>query len=402
MADIYREEIINPNDAASKLAHQEVCIASYGNSKAIKIVPRQPGNFRGAVDFVWQKPVLNEMYNGRVFETVQNDGAGGKPQFFTLVGTEKVFRGLGWEIITMCADDIARSGGLPVLMANDLNVKRITKENFHLIQALLLGYKEALKQSRLVNITGEIAIMKHSITAFCDNNDDNQLIATWGGTCIGLSRKDKIIDGSKIRPGMPIVGFHEDGYRCNGGTFFTNLLMREYAHLKKEELARDLAVIKFVEKLTAPSKSYARTIARAHGWKSDGSFGKTLVDMVGIAHITGGGIWGKFREMLPAGVGANLNNMPAPPKILLEAQKMSKCHEDLRLSDLDAYSTFHGGCGMLIVCRTDKDAEILIKEAKKDGIKASIVGVTINRGKQRVFIQSRFQEERVLSSDELE
>lgn len=402
MTDIYRKEIISPNDAASKLAHQEACIASYGNSKAIKIVPSQPGNFRGAVDFVWKKAVLNEMYNGRVFETVQNDGAGGKPQFFALVGTKEVFCGLGWEIITMCADDIARSGKLPVLMANDLNVKKITKENFHLIQALFLGYKEALKQSRLVNITGEIAIMKHSITAFCDNNDDGQLIATWGGTCIGLSRKDKIIDGSKIEPDMPIVGFHEDGYRCNGGTFFTDLLMREYAHLKKEELARDSAVIKFVEKLTVPSKSYARTIARAHGWKSDGSFGKTLVDMVGIAHITGGGIWGKFREMLPAGVGANLNNMPAPPKILLEAQKMSKCHEDLRLSDLDAYSTFHGGCGMLIVCRADKDAEVLIKEAKKDGIKASIVGVTINRGKQRVFIQSRFQEERVLSSDELE
>src|SRR3989344_6322127 len=104
-------------------------------------------------------------------ESDQGDGAGGKPQFFTLVGTEAVMENLGWEIITMNDDDNSRFGFLGCVLVNLADLKRVTKQNYHLAAAVFTGFGKALKQARLVNTTGETAIMKNSVTAFCDTGD---------------------------------------------------------------------------------------------------------------------------------------------------------------------------------------------------------------------------------------
>ena len=401
VTDLYREEIIDPGDRASRLA-RDICFASHGNCPAVTVIPHQPENFRGPVGFSWSPQVLLEMSRNwpsrrsdwSVMEEVENDGAGGKPQFFTLLNDPATFRDLGWEIITMTADDFARSGRFPAVIVNEMNVKAITDQNFHLFQACMEGYGEALRKANLVNITGEVAIMKHSITAFCDGLEADQLVLTWGATCIGLARKEFLIDGSAIRPGMPIVGFSEQGYRCNGGTFFTNLLMRKYRHrngcpnfhLHDEAKA-------FVKALTIPSISYAKTICRLVGWKDDGHLGQPLANITGIAHITGGGVWGKFGEILPKGVAATLDSMPLPPEVLLQAQEMSRSFDDLRMSDYQAYETFHGGCGMLVVCADERHANVVISEAAKDGVTAQTVGWTheLTENGNQLIIVSRFR-----------
>jgi len=249
------------------------------------------------------------------------------------------------------------------------------------------GYGDALRQSNLVNITGEIAIMKHSITAFCDIQSDEQLLVTWGGTCIGLARKNLLLDPKNIKPNMPVVGFLEKGYRCNGGTFFTNLILRKWG-TNIINIINDPDCRKFVEKLTVPSISYAKTICRLIGWHSSGFIDPPQAKIAGIAHITGGGVWGKFGEMLPSGIGANLYNMPKPPEILQEAQDLSREFPD-PLSDYDAYSTLHGGCGMLIVALDYQSADMIIDEAHRDGIEAMVVGITNDTG--ALTIESRFR-----------
>lgn len=382
--DLYKEEIIAPGDRASKLAH-EVCIKSYKNCKAVEIIPRQRKNFRGAVDFLWRRPVLESMLGRKTKETVQNDGAGGKPQFATLVSDEQSFKNLGWEIIVMCADDNARSGGMSAIMLNQVDTKKITEDNFHLFRAMMEGYEKALSAANLVNITGELAIMKHSITAFCDSGNDKQLIITWSGGCIGLKHDGYVIDGRGIKPKMPIVGLHERGYRCNGGTFFTNLLIKKYKNIWDPE------AIAFARDLTTPSVCYSRLIECVNGWLPNGtSCRHKPVNIKGISHITGGGIWGKFGELLPKGVGAYLDMMPDPPKMLHWAQRMSQEFSEIALSDWQAYSTFHGGCGMLVVCESDEDAMRLIREARRMNIHASVVGATTKSADSIIEIESRF------------
>ncbi len=398
----YKEEVIDPGVKASMLA-KEVCFQSHANCPAVSVIAHQPGKFRGPVGYLWKKHILEEMVQGAenpekswsLLEEVENDGAGGKPQFFTLLGDPYVNRGLGWEIITMAADDFSRSGRFPAIIANEMNVKKINEDNFHLFQAIMEGYGEALKEARLVNITGEIAIMKHSITAFCDINFiEGQLVLTWGATCIGLSRKEMLIDGSDIGPGMSIIGFWEPGYRCNGGTFFTNIILEKWGSPFSRSFWESKEMLDFVRKLTVPSQSYAKTITRLIGWNSDGSAGSPLASIAGIAHITGGGVWEKLGEILPQGVGANLYSMPEPADVLLEGQKLS-WNTKFHLSDWNAYSTLHGGCGALLICQPS-DEQKVIKEAKKDGIKASVVGETTKDNE--IIINSRFKERRTLSS----
>lgn len=408
MNDLYKEKVIDPGDEVSKMASL-VCRQSFRNNEAISVVSLQPGNFRGGVGYLLKPHILKEMANCKIdprngkvtswtmMEVVQNDGAGGKPQFLTLVADPKIFYGLGWEIIAMTVDDLARLGMFPFGIDNEIGVKAITKENMPAMRALFEGYGSALKKSNLVNFTGETAIMNHSITAFCDTNSDEQLILTWGASCIGLAYKDRLIDNSKIKPGMIIVGFLEDGYRCNGGTFFTNLIMTIFGPDIKN-VVNDPEAIEFARKLTTPSISYAKTISRIVGWNLDGSIGDPLARIAGIAHITGGGIWGKFGEILPPEVGAYLDSMPEPPKVLLQAQEMSWNIPELQLTDHQAYGTFHGGCGMIIVVEDNTDAETLIKEAAKDGIRAQVIGRTIGiprsseKNIRNIMIESRFKE----------
>jgi phosphoribosylaminoimidazole (AIR) synthetase len=400
----YKEEIIKPGDKASKLAH-EICVGSYNNCPAIIIIPREPGNFRGGVDFNWNKEVLRLMIEDKIRQTIQNDGAGGKPQFFTLLGTRNCFFGLGWEIIAMSADDVARKGGKAVVMSNDLNVRKITAKNYPLVEALFYGYGQALKESDQVNITGEIAVMKHSITAFCENNDEEQLVLTWGGTCLGLTSDEKTIDGSKIGDNMPVIGLLERGYRCNVGTFFSELLLNLAfcPGMCKKNWFDPNFVRKhagFISRITEPSISYAKSISRIHGWKANGTTGDALAKIAGIAHITGGGVWGKFGEILPEGIGAHLHNMPKPPSVLLEGQALSQNTAE-PLDDWHAYETFHGGCGMLVVLETDEDADIFVREVGKDGIAAQEVGRTIKSVNNQIFINSKFMEyDRVLNSED--
>jgi len=296
----------------------------------------------------------------------------------------------------MTADDFARSGRFPAVIDNEIQVKRITDKSFPLFHAMMEGYGNALKQTDLVNITGEIAIMKHSITAFCDTNSDGQLVLTWGASCIGLAHHDLLIDGSKIKPNMPIIGFWEPGYRCNGGTFFTNLLLEKFGP-DIRDIMNNPKAIEFVKKLTIPSQSYAKTICQIIGWRPDGSIGEPIAKVAGIAHITGGGIWGKFKEILPQGVGAELNSMRRPAEVLLQAQELS-WDTKLRLTDYQAYGMLHGGCGMMIIVENQNDAKTVIQEAFKDNIEGYIIGQTTKSPEQEIIIHSRFSEGKVLSS----
>lgn len=415
MADLYNKEVVNPGDLASKLA-KDVCFQSHRNNPALIVVPHQPGNFRGPVSLVWKKHLLSQMSDYQInedsgvveswvlMEGPENDGAGGKPQFCTLVGTPEVFYGLGWEIITMTADDFSRSGRYPAYIVNDIQVKYLTEQNFHLFNTMMSGYGDALRKSRLVNMTGETAIMKHSITAFCDTGSNDQLILTWGATCIGLTRHDLLIDGSKIEPGMPIVGFWEPGYRCNGGTFFTNLILAKWGS-RPEKILKEKDAIEFAKRLTVPSLSYAGVISRLLGWDHIAMnlpMGGKMANIAGIAHITGGGIWKKFGDILPAGVGARLDNMPKPANVLLEAQELSWEFPDFRLSDFRAYGTLHGGCGMLLITETVDDAIATMEVAARNGVGAQVVGVTTESPDSIITINSRFKEGKIVRSNEPE
>ncbi len=403
----YREEVIKPGDAISKLA-KEVNVASYRNCPALHIVPHKPKDFRGPVGWLWKNTVLREMLktylsqDGKVvtwtmLEEAGVDGAGGKPGFFTLLGTPEAFAGLGEEIIAMCADDRARSGALACIMMNQVDFWRVTGKNYHLAEAMFSGYGKILERCGLVNLTGETAIMKHSITGAFDTGDEAQLVLNWSGSCIGLSHHELHLDGSKIHPGMCVVGFQCPGYRCNGGGLLTRITKEVYGP-ETYAIYNNPEAMKFIKAITVPSQSYARTWARMLGWNRDGSIrpANERFAIAALANVSGGGWWEKFCKLLPLGMGANLSSMPLPAPVLLQAQKLSEKTSEA-VSDYECYGSFHGGCGGAVVCE-EADVERVIEEALVDGIRARLLGKITSDQRGEVFIRSRFAKGKILSS----
>lgn len=404
MTTSYAETVVHPGDMASKLA-AKVCRSSRANNCALLVREPSPDGFRDQVDFTLNDHLRRAFSDGYFRFDVQNDGAGGKPSFAGILGTEEAFEHLGHEVIAMTADDLARSGALPVQFANQVDARLITSENIHLFEALMRGLESGLEHAHLVCTTGETAIMKRSITGFGDDGGVDSLWMTHSGSCLGLVHHQmQRFPKRFIRPGMPIVGLGEQGYRCNGGTQFITIIEKLWGSTRKKILQSSTAH-EFITKLATPSVIYTPWFLHALGWKPEsGQIRSIESGIVGAAHITGGGIWEKLADILPHGVGAELDLMPAPPEVLLQARVLAD-EAEMPMTDHECYGTFHGGCGMLVVCEDMASATRFMHNMSTAGfprhLALQVVGKTVESASSEILIESRFQRGGTLSSLQL-
>lgn len=399
-SDPYKETVIDPGAQASMLGYR-TNVESFGNCEAIEVVLDSRPEWQKEVGVVF-KSHINNLMNERVdtpggvkpvmWQIPTTDGGGHKPEVGGAIGTEEAFEGLGQDLTVMQDHDILRRGGKPCYTTNFYDAKSISSDNIHLLAAYFRGLGKALREACLANLTGESAVVRYAVTAFCDRNLTSQLLMNIAGTCVGLAHIDKYLDGSGIGPEMPIVGCREKGGRCNGFTHAIDIVLAYYG----PEFYKDAEAMELLKLLAIPSQSYSKTIQRVHGWNPDGSISPSLANIVGMFHITGGGIWEKLR--LPPGIGANLYKMPDPPEVLLKLQDLSWPIPRLRISDFKAHRTFNGSIGYAVILKTKKDAETFILECKKDGISAQIIGKTRKSPKGEVIIHSKFRDKKTLSS----
>ncbi|MFZ2778184.1 MAG: AIR synthase-related protein [Candidatus Moraniibacteriota bacterium] len=398
--DPYQEKVIKPGNMASAMAFQTNG-ESFGNCKAIEIVLDSRPEWQSEVGVVFL-PHINSLMSERVetpggrkpvmWQIPTTDGGGHKPGIVGALGTVDAFQGLGHDLVVMQDHDILRRGGLPCYMTNFYDTKAITENNIHLLRAYLQGLGNAYREAGVANVTGESAVVRYAVTAFCDQNQGSQLLMNVAGTCVGLAHVDKYLDGSGIRPDMPIVGCSERGGRCNGFTLDIDIILAYYG----QDFYRHPEAMELLRLLAVPSLSYSKTIRRVHGWNPDGTICEALAKIIAMFHITGGGIWDKLR--LPKGIGAVLNNMPEPTKVLRMVQDLSWHIPRLKLSDYRAHGTFNGSIGYVVIFEADADAEIFIEESRKDGNHAQVIGRTTASEEGEIIIHSRFKEGKELSS----
>lgn len=398
--DTYMQYVIEPGALASAMGYG-MSVESFGNCGAIEIVLDSRPEWQKEVGVVF-KPLINLLMNERVetdgglkpmmWQIPTTDGGGHKPQMAGAIGTEEAFAQLGHDLMVMQDHDILRRGGMPCYGTNFYDAKAITEDNISLLRAYFRGLGDALREARVANLTGESAVVRYAVTAFCDRNLSGQLLMNVAGTTVGLAHVDKYLDGSKIRPGMPIVGCIEQGGRCNGYTRDIDILMAYYG----PEFYKNDEAMQLLQMLAVGSKSYSKTIQRVHGWNSDGSVGPALAKIVGMFHITGGGIWEKLR--LPPGIGAILSKMPIGPRVLHMMQELSWYIPRLKMSDWRMHSTFNGGIGYITILEAQNDADIFVAECEKDGKDAQIIGETTYSPEGEILIYSQFKEKTTLSS----
>jgi phosphoribosylformylglycinamidine cyclo-ligase len=259
------------------------------------------------------------------------------------------FDTIGIDLVAMCADDVVCTGAPPLFFLDYVAVGRIDPDSVvELIEGIAAGCREA----GCALVGGETAEHPGLI------GDDAFDLA---GFCVGVIERDRIIDGSAVRPGDAIVGLASSGLHANGFSLVRSLIAEYDLDLGspfQERLRRSIgdaqadvamaaepehALATLGEVLLAPTRVYAGVVLRLRAALE--AVGR---DLHGIAHITGGGLPGNVPRALPVALGARIDpaSWPMPSVMRLFGALGGMEDDELR-------ATFNGGLGMIVVVAPD-------------------------------------------------
>lgn len=329
----YEESGVNIDlgDKCSAIAYQAAKNTFIGRQGMIGEPVLDDGGFAGALD-------MGDFY------LIQNDdGIGSK-----MAIAEKINKlgTMGYDLVAMVADDAACVGAETISISNTLDVNKVNEEK---VTALMAGLESAALEHKIVVPGGEIAELGTMVNGYI-----------WNSTAVGIVEKDKLITGENIEKGDAIIGLKSDGLRSNGFS-----LVR---HILKEVFGDDWYFEKYDSEMTwaeavlTPSKIYCSAIMDMHGrYKQEAK-----VELKGVAHITGGGIYANISRVLKKkGFTADLDNLPEPHKVIKKLMEIGNVSED------EAYKTWNMGIGMVVI---SNDTEKIIEICKNHNIEALQIG----------------------------
>lgn len=375
MIDLYQQDGVNisAGDAFSAFVGG-LCRESYHNSRFVQVTDLSRGDFRGPRG--WKLVELPD----ECLLTSTMDGIGTKVVLIDAAGN---YQDAANDVVAMCAMDITRYGGLPLVFKNIIDVGTlgdIGSETYQHCQAIMLGLAELADQHKYVLLTGETAELGVCVGS---ENPEASVRFNWGGCMTGVYHPDKMILGDSVRPGQLIVVFR-DTFRSNGISSVRKALAREFG----TEWWKNTKATDAILRCAAPSVQYDRMLNRLHGW-----FRPLLEPMVQlhlVAHLSGGAFKGKLGSMmLRLGLTAELDNLFEPPLI------MRQCAEWRGMNSEQCYETWNGGQGALIVI--DEPELSLVQEiANLCEVDMQVAGRVVPYQGYSVGLTSRFDGTRVI------
>ncbi|MFM2414931.1 MAG: hypothetical protein RI911_624 [Candidatus Parcubacteria bacterium] len=353
---LYARDGVNIDDESdfSKAAGM-VCKQSYKNSRFVTVHDLSEGSFRGPRPFT-----LKNLPKG-YFTEISSDGIGTKG---ILIDAAQCHETAAFDLVAMVASDITRYGGVPLILANILDVAAVGEPGSRVsnqYRKLLNGLAAAAKEVGAVVLKGETAQMGVAISS---EIKDSETRFNWAAVMVGAYHPKKMITGNTVKAGHVIIALKERGFRSNGISSVRAAFRAKYG----EKWWQDARAKEDIKKAAVPSVLYDTFVAELHGWyKKDF---KPLVKIHAIAHLSGGGIKEKLGADILAKrkLSAVIDNLFMPPEI------MRQCKAWRGLSDAEFYTAWNGGQGMLLVVEA-ADTRTVYALAKRHGIDAQVAGV---------------------------
>lgn len=252
---------------------------------------------------------------------------------------------LGIDLVAMCVNDCLCQGARPLFFLDYIATGKLKPKK---MADLVKGVAEGCMQASAALIGGETAEMPGIY-----KEDDYDL----AGFAVGLVDKEKIITGENIKEGDIAISLSSSGVHSNGFSLVRACMDR--AGVKLSDPFDENQTIG--QRLLTPTKIYAKEI-------------KALLEEVevkGISHITGGGLYENVPRILPENLGIEFDlNKEDIDKIFYDIQKWG----DVDLDEM--FSTFNMGIGMLVVV-SEKDSNKALEILKEFDDKARICGKCI-------------------------
>lgn len=286
------------------------------------------------------KGVVKETHSSAVLSNIGGFGGFFKPELGNFnnpvfvssvdgVGTKLIvafkagkYDTVGQDLVNHCINDIAVCGAQPLFFLDYFSTGKLEQNVGY---EVIKGFATACKENGVALIGGETAEMP-------DIYDQGEF--DLAGTIVGIVDEDKVINGASIQKGDVLLGFKSSGLHTNGYSLARKVLFSKYdVNDYVEELGSTVA-----EELLQIHRSYLPLITAL----------KELEGVNGFSHITGGGMVGNTKRILPEGLALDINwdgwERPAVYKLI---QEIGNVPED------DMQATFNLGIGLVTVVSAD-------------------------------------------------
>ena len=272
---------------------KSIPIASHGFGGMFKIPPD------------YEKPVL---VSGA-------DGVGTKINIARIAND---YTTIGQDLVAMCVNDVICSGAKPLYFLDYISTEKIDYNIYQIMESILKGCEIAGVEL----LGGETA--EHG--RFSNDID-------LAGFCTGIVEENEIVDGKIIKKGDQIIGIASSGLHSNGYSLINDMIWKQKICYKD------------IPELLTPTTIYASTIEKL----------LDEVPILGMAHITGGGLEENVSRCLPEGLEAHIdwNSWPIPSvfnKIMLAGE----------IPEEEMKRVFNMGIGFCIVVPPEVAEDVMI------------------------------------------
>ena len=237
---------------------------------------------------------------------------------------------IGIDLVAMCVNDVITCGAKPLYFLDYVSTKKIDDN----VADIMVGILKGCEIAGVELIGGE--------TAEHPRASDYEL----AGFCTGIVEENEIIDGSLVRESDAIIGIESSGLHSNGYSLINDMLWRHKIFWKD------------TPELLTPTTIYVSVINALIN----------EVPVLGMSHITGGGIPENLPRCIPEGLSVyvDYNSWPIPElftKIMLAGE----------IPQEDMMTTFNLGVGYCLVVPEEVEFDVreLIQEC---GLKSWVIG----------------------------
>lgn len=251
---------------------------------------------------------------------------------------------IGQDLVNHCVNDIAVCGAKPLFFLDYLAFGKLNPET---ASSIVEGFSVACKHNGCALIGGETAEMPG---VYQENDYD------LSGTIVGVVEKKEVIYGKKICKGDVLIGFLSNGLHTNGYSLARKVLERFPFDQKFDELELPLG-----NELLRVHKSYLTLISKL----------KKEIDIHGFSHITGGGIIGNTKRIIPENLSLKIDwKAWEVPNLFKLIQKTGS------IADEEMREVFNLGIGLIAVVSKD-EVDKVINAAKTLNETALLLGEVI-------------------------
>jgi len=233
---------------------------------------------------------------------------------------------IGQDAVAMCVNDILVQGAEPLFFLDYLAVGKVEPGR---VAEVVGGIARGCEMAGCALIGGETAEMPGFYA------EDEYDIA---GFSVGAVNRAQLIDGSKIQAGDVLIGLPSTGLHSNGYSLARKVFETYSFDTVFPELGEPLG-----EALLRPTRIYVKSILPL----LPGG------EILGMAHITGGGLTDNVPRVLPSGLGVRIDTSTwERPPIFTLLQRLG----DVAWQEM--YRTFNMGVGFVIIVRPEDEGSV--------------------------------------------